>query len=229
MKSVYLNGTGFLPRLSYLPCAGIADTPYPPRCPGSTRRTRDSFRSPTVNRWIVKFGPLVAAHTCKQYYPRSMDWHVDETYIRVSGKWRIVDHKGQFVDFRLTAKRDSKAAKAFLKQARANCGLRPSVTIVTDKAPTYPGIIQAMDDHPYFNQPIKHVNLKWQNNRIESDHAALKRIVNPGKGFKTMRSAKSTLLAIEAFRTIKRDHVFQPPENPAAEIRLMKDMFGIIR
>ncbi len=43
-----------------------------------------------------------------------------------------------------------------------------------------------------------------------------------------MLSAKSTLLAIEAFRTIKRGHVFQPPENPAAEIRLMNDMFGII-
>ena len=40
-----------------------------------------------------------------------MFWHVDETYIRVSGKWRylwrIVDQNAKFVDFRLTAKRDS--------------------------------------------------------------------------------------------------------------------------
>jgi len=53
-----------------------------------------------------------------------MDRQVDETHIRVSGKWRylwrIVDLRVQFVVFRLTAKRDSKAAKALLKYARTN-------------------------------------------------------------------------------------------------------------
>jgi len=131
------------------------------------------------------------------------------------------------MDFRLTARRDSKAAKAFIKHALANSGLYPPATIVTDKAPTYPAIIEAMEDHASFNEPIKHIDQKWCNNRIESDHAALKRIINPVKGFKTLRSAKATLLAIEAFRTIKRGHVFNPPENPAAEIRQMNIAFGI--
>jgi IS6 family transposase len=71
-----------------------------------------------------------------------MYWHVDETYIRVCGKWRylwrIVDQKGQFVDFRLTARRDLKAAKAFLKQAQSNCGLYPPATIVTDNENGHP-------------------------------------------------------------------------------------------
>ena len=49
----------------------------------------------------------------------------------------------------------------------------------------------------------------------------------PGKGFKSMRSAKATILAIEAFRTVKRGHVFQPPENPAAEIRFIQEEFKI--
>lgn len=185
----------------------------------------------TINRWVVKFGPTISRQIRKQHYPRTMWWHVDETYVRVSGKWRylwrIVDQNGQFVDFRLTAKRDSKAAKAFLKHACTNCGLYPPATIVTDKAPTYPAIIEAMEDHAYFNQPIKHINQKWCNNRIESDHAALKRLVKPGKGFKTMRSAKATLLAMEAFRTLKRGHVYNPPENPAAEIHSMNETFGI--
>lgn len=46
---------------------------------------------------------------------------VDETYIRVGGKWcylwRAIDANGQLVDFRLTANRDAKAAKAFLNKA----------------------------------------------------------------------------------------------------------------
>lgn len=182
----------------------------------------------TINRWVVKFGPSLSHNIRKQHYPRTMCWHVDENYIRVGGKWRylwrIVDQRGRFVDFRLTAKRDT---KAFLKQARNNCGLFPPATIVTDKAPTYKAIIASMEDHPYFNQPVEHISRKWRNNRIESDHAALKRITNSGKGFKTMKAAKATLLAVEAFRTIKRGHLYKPPENPAAEIRLVNSTFGI--
>jgi len=71
-----------------------------------------------------------------------------------------------------------------------------------------------MGDHAYFNEPVIHIDKIWLNNRTESDHAALKRIVNPGKGFKSLRTAKPTLLAIEAFRTIKRADLFTPPENP---------------
>ena len=106
----------------------------------------------TINRWVVKFGPLIATQTRKHHYPRSMWWHVDETYIRVSAKWRylwrIVDQRGRFVDFTLTAKRNSKAAKRFLDQARRNCGHYPPATIVTDKAPTCPALVDSMEDHP---------------------------------------------------------------------------------
>lgn len=95
----------------------------------------------TINRWVVKFGPELARRTRKLHYPRSILWHLDETYIRVSGKWRylwrIVDQNGRFVDFRFTDKRNSKAAKVFFQQPRGNCGLHPPAIIVTDKAPTY--------------------------------------------------------------------------------------------
>ena len=75
----------------------------------------------TVNRWVVKFGPLIAKKAKAIHYPRSMFWHVDEAYTRVSGKWRylwkIVSEKGRFVDSRLTARRDTEVAIAFLKAA----------------------------------------------------------------------------------------------------------------
>ncbi len=185
----------------------------------------------TINRWVIKFGPLIAKKTRLLRYPRTMLWHVDETYIRVAGKWRylwrIVDQRGQFVDFRLTTKRDSKAAKAFMAQAQRDCGLYPPMTIVTDKAPTYPAIIRAMGPHAYSNLPVEHINHKWCNNRIESDHAALKRITDPGKGFKSLRSAKVTLQAVEALRTIKRGHIVEKSTNAAGEVRLMESLFGI--
>ena len=46
---------------------------------------------------------------------------MDETYIRVKGKWkylyRAVDSNGNTIDFMLSAKRNKKAAKRFLKKA----------------------------------------------------------------------------------------------------------------
>jgi transposase-like protein len=46
---------------------------------------------------------------------------VDETYIRVKGKWvylyRAVDSSGATIDFLLSAKRDAAAAERFLAKA----------------------------------------------------------------------------------------------------------------
>nr|WP_276521415.1 IS6 family transposase [Sulfitobacter dubius] len=75
----------------------------------------------TVYRWVQKFGPELTKRAEKFLRRASVDWHVDETYVRVGGKWRYlwraVDANNQMVDFRLTARRDAKAAKAFLNNA----------------------------------------------------------------------------------------------------------------
>jgi transposase, IS6 family len=48
-------------------------------------------------------------------------WRVDETYIRVKGKWRYlyraVDSSGATLGFLLSAKQDAAAAKRFLGQS----------------------------------------------------------------------------------------------------------------
>ena len=56
------------------------------------------------------------------------DWRVDETYIRVKGKWvylyRAVDSTGATIDFLLSAKRDVDAAERFLSKALGGENLR---------------------------------------------------------------------------------------------------------
>ena len=73
----------------------------------------------TVFRWVQKFGPEIAKRASTHRSWRGLNWHVDETYVRVGGRgrylWRAVDQAGQFIDFRPTARRDAKAAKAFLR------------------------------------------------------------------------------------------------------------------
>ena len=44
----------------------------------------------TVYRWVQKFGPELSKRTEKHLSRASLDWHVDETYIRVGGKWRYL-------------------------------------------------------------------------------------------------------------------------------------------
>nr|WP_274379233.1 DDE-type integrase/transposase/recombinase [Rhodophyticola sp. CCM32] len=51
----------------------------------------------------------------------SVDWHVDETYFRVGGKWRYlwraVDANGQMVDFRLDRAAGCKSRQGLSEQS----------------------------------------------------------------------------------------------------------------
>lgn len=90
--------------------------------------------------------------------------------------WRAIDANGQMVDFRLIARQDAKAANAFLKKAIERVRLHRPVTIVTDKAQAYRRVIREINHRydPHF-EGIRHIDRKWRNNLIESDHAAMKR------------------------------------------------------
>ena len=184
----------------------------------------------TIFRWVQKFGPEIAERTERHLRRSSLDWHVDETYIRVGGKWcylwRAVDANGQLVDFRLTVRRDAKAAKSFLNKAIGRVRLHRPVSIITDKAPTYRKVIHDINHRydPHFNG-IRHIDKKWLNNRIESDHAALKRLLGYRQSFRSLRTAKATLQGIEITRTIKNQHIHNPRLGIQGEIDFVKNLF----
>ena len=186
----------------------------------------------TVYRWVQKFGPQMSKRTERHLYRASLNWHVDETYIRVSGKWRYlwraIDANGQMVDFRLTARRDAKAAKAFLLKAIDRVRLHRPASICTDKAPAYRKVIQEINRHydPHFDC-ITHIDRKHLNNRIESDHAALKRLLGYRQSFRSLRSAKVTLQGMETIRTIKNGHIEKREPGVRGEIAFVNGLFGL--
>lgn len=75
----------------------------------------------SINRWEIRFLPLLEIVFCK--YQRSVggSWRKDETTIKVNGVWkhlyRAVDMDGNTINFRLTARRDKKSAKYFFDKA----------------------------------------------------------------------------------------------------------------
>ena len=131
------------------------------------------------------------------------------------------------VDFRLTARRDAKAAKASLNKANERVRLHRPVTIVTYKAKAYRRVIREINHHydPHFDS-IRHVDRKWRNNRIESDHAAMKRLLGYRQSFRSLRSAKATLSGIETIRTIKRGHIHQKQPGVLGEIQFVSQLFA---
>jgi len=59
----------------------------------------------TVNRWAIRFLPLIEKLSRKHRRKVGRSWRMDETYIKVKGAWkylyRAVDKEGKTVDFRL--------------------------------------------------------------------------------------------------------------------------------
>ena len=156
---------------------------------------------------------------------------VDETNIRVGGKWRYIwraiDTNGQLVDFRLTARRDAKAAKAFLNKAIERVRRHRPVSICTDKAPTYRKVIRDINHRydPHFDY-VTHIDRKYRNNRIESDHAALKRLLDYRQSFRSLRCAKATLQGMETIRTIKNGHILNRQPGVRGEVAFVSQLFG---
>ncbi len=78
----------------------------------------------TLNRWVIKYAPLLGHQAHGKKKPIASSWRMDETYINVKGQWkygyRAVDKYGDVIDFLLCDKRDEKAARAFFKRPSAN-------------------------------------------------------------------------------------------------------------
>lgn len=64
----------------------------------------------TLNRWVVKYAPLIAITAQKRKHKAAVSWRMDETYIKVKGKWsyyyRAIGKFGKTLDFMLSEHRD---------------------------------------------------------------------------------------------------------------------------
>ena len=157
----------------------------------------------TVYRWVLRFTPLLAeaARPCRHAVGER--WFVDETYVRVAGQWRYVyraiDQFGQVIDVFMSARRDAKAARRFLQRAIGTTKVLP-VEVVTDRAATYPIVLEELLPGPW------HRTEQYANNRVEADHGRLKSRLRPMRGLKQDRSA-SVIIGGHAFvQNVRRGH-----------------------
>ena len=66
----------------------------------------------TIMRWVHQYSPEIEKKIRRHLRPTNNSWRVDETYIKVKGKWkyfyRAIDSNGDTIDFMLSAKRNKK-------------------------------------------------------------------------------------------------------------------------
>lgn len=166
----------------------------------------------TLNRWVVKFAPLIAARAQAKKRRTAPSWRMDETYIKVKGRWtylyRAVDRDGQTLDFMLSDRRDLLAARSFFRRAISANGVPERVVI--DKSGANLGGLQAVNTILKFTgsgRTIEIRQVKYLNNIVEQDHRFIKRITGPMMGFKAVHSAAATIAGIETAHMIRKGQI----------------------
>jgi len=123
----------------------------------------------TIYRWVQRFTPLLAeaARPCR--HAVGDRWQVDETYVKVAGRWRsiyrAIDQFGQVVDVFVSPRRDLRAARRCFERAIGTTRTMPS-EVVTDRAPTYRVVLEESLPAAW------HDTERYANNRVEATTAA---------------------------------------------------------
>ncbi len=165
----------------------------------------------TLNRWVIRYAPLLVAEA--RYHKRTVgvSWRFDETYIKVRGQWkylyRAVDKQGDTIDFLLTAKRNTRAALRLLRQAIRNNSTPVKINI--DKSGANTAAIEAYNKESGAMIEIR--QCKYLNNIVEQDHRRVKQKTRTALGFKAFYSAHATLQGAWLIQMIRKGQVRPVP------------------
>ncbi|WP_108862460.1 IS6 family transposase [Ruegeria sp. Alg231-54] len=163
----------------------------------------------TLNRWVVKYSPAAAREAQKRKANTAESRRMEETYLKVHGEWmhlyRAVERDGQTLDFMLSEKRDTKAAKKLFANALYNNSIPKRITIDKSRS-NATGIKEVNKIFKRLTIPVKidTVRSKYLNNMIEQDHRFIKRRTRPMLGFKSFTSAVATIAGIETANLIRK-------------------------
>ena len=136
---------------------------------------------------------------------------MDETYVKVAGRWRYVyraiDQFGHVIDVFVSSRRDTKAAQRFFQRAIGTTKTAPT-EVITDQAPVYPAVLEDL------RPAALHRTDRYANNRVECDHGRLKARLRPMRGLKQDRSARVIIAGHAFVQNLRRGHYELAVEEP---------------
>lgn len=178
------------------------------------------FSHEAVRVWEAKLTPALAEELRRRRRGRvGPSWYVDETYIKVDGRWRYlyraIDSSGALVDVLFSEHRDMAAARAFFRSARVVTGITPD-RVTTDGHDSYPRAVRIE-----LGEPVRHRTSRDKNNALEQDHRGIKDRYRSMRGFKCPRSAGRFCRGYDELRNFLRLRSHHNQHIPAARRRLL--------
>ena len=162
----------------------------------------------TVWRWVQRYGPELEQRLRRHLKPTNKSWRVDETYVRVKGRWcylyRAIDSTGATIDFLLSALRDAAAAKRLFRQALSDPSHPQPRVINTDQARLYGAAIPAVKEEGTLRGPLPPsagpILEQYPGAGPSSDQTTGK----GQTGFREFHAARRTIQGYEAMHMIRK-------------------------
>ncbi len=167
----------------------------------------------TVYWWVQRFAPEFAEAARARRHVVGDRWHVDETYLKVGGRWRYlfraIDQFGQVVDVFLSPRRNAEAARRFFARALDRTRTSP-VEVTTDRYRVYPRVLDELLPAAFHDTEVH------ANNRLETDHGRLKARLRPMRGLKRDRTARVIVAGHAFIQNLRRGFYDLGTDVPAA-------------
>jgi len=187
----------------------------------------------TIHRWVLHFSPLLLERFNRRKRSVTAKWHVDETYIKVRGRWmylyRAIDSVGDAVELFYSESRDLPAARRFLRRALERHG-RPDRIVIDGSQTNHEAILSCDAESRLRNRsrrslrPIGIRQSQYMNNRIEQDHRRIKRRIRSMLGFKSSSSAETILSGIEMIHMMRKRqarYAYNPAPSLAQQFEIL--------
>lgn len=186
----------------------------------------------TIFRWVQKYAPELDKR-CRPYLKQTNNsWRVDETYIKVRGRWmylyRAVDSNGHTLDFLLNQTRSTRAAKRFFRKMLSNSHVTKPRVINVDKNAAYIGAVADLKAEDVLPNECERRPTKYMNNIVEQDHRCVKRQFKSAMGYGTYPTAWRTIRGIEADHMIRKGQIEGVEKSDASGQRqFIHKLFGL--
>ena len=161
-----------------------------------------------VWQWVQRYTPELEERTRPHLKPTNKSWRVDESYVRIKGRWfylyKAIDSVGGTIDFYLSVFRSAEAAKALFAKARADPSHPaaagdehgPSLVLSTSDS-RIQGVLRKRCRHG----PVQYLNI------LEQDHCAIKRRGPCQAAFSSVQLRTEAIQGYETMHKIPRDQV----------------------